>query len=592
MNAKLYFGIILLLLFCAYHNAVSQCIENPCWAWEKTLSSTDGIYGNAITLDPTWNGDIYVAGGFEGTVDFDPGPEIVSGSTQSTSVGIFLVKFDASGNFLWVRTMTGISGGGAFATSLVIDPTGDGAIFITGNIYDKVDFDPGPGIYQLESVEDWDIFISKFDMDGQFIWAKTVGGTQADFGNSISIDPRGNGEIYTVGLFKGVADFDPGAGTFHLVSKGQDDIFILKLSTEGNFIWASQIGGPDGEYCRSLEIDPSAEGSIYTTGYFEGESDFISIGDTIHLIGATNRNNFISKMDSSGKFQWVKQFGNIGPSGGDHSGKLALSFSGSGNIYITGSFQGKADFDPGPDTLWLNSVNASSDIFISKLSHEGELIWAKSMGGNSLDFGTSLIIQPGERENIYINGNFYGQSDFDPGPEKKEIPSTGIKDIFICSLDSSGNYRWVKTIKGPGEEWVNLNAIDNKYLYQTGFFNGTSISFDGNSIPNSGPPSSGADLYVAKLDILTSIGDQTNKTLPISFYPNPVISEFNIVMDVDEFRDVDIKLFNALGEVVYFSHVENIGQNITIDISTLPTGIYFVELNMGGNRVIEKVLKE
>src|SRR5690606_26678071 len=104
-----------------------------------------------------------------------------------------------------------------------------------------VDFDPGNGVFNLTSADFEDIFISKLDANGNFVWAKRIGGTGSDFGYAISIDNNGN--IYTTGAFMGTADFDPGTGSYTMSSSGFFDAFILKLDANGNFVWAKQFSG-------------------------------------------------------------------------------------------------------------------------------------------------------------------------------------------------------------------------------------------------------------------------------------------------------------------------------------------------------------
>ena len=125
---------------------------------------------------------------------------------------------------------------------IAIDPA-SGAIYTTGFFSATVDFDPGAGVFNLTSAGSGDIFISKLDASGNFVWAKQMGGIAYDKCYSIAIDTAGSGALYTTGVFEGTADFDPGAGTLNLTPAGQYDIFISKLDSSGNFVWAKRIGG-------------------------------------------------------------------------------------------------------------------------------------------------------------------------------------------------------------------------------------------------------------------------------------------------------------------------------------------------------------
>ena len=114
-----------------------------------------------------------------------------------------------------------------------------------------------------------DIFISKLDSAGNFVWAKNFGGTAGDYGTSIATDVAGN--VYTTGNFYNTVDFDPGSGINNLTSAGQNDVFILKLNTQGGFEWAKNVGGGSVDEGTSIAVD--AIGSVYTIGSFTNTAD-------------------------------------------------------------------------------------------------------------------------------------------------------------------------------------------------------------------------------------------------------------------------------------------------------------------------------
>ena len=121
----------------------------------------------------------------------------------TSSAGItFITKSDASGNLIWAKNL----GGSNASTSIAVDVLRN--VYITGSFRGTADFDPGPGTYNLTSAGDEDIFVTKLDASGNFVWAKKMGGASDDDGNSIAVDASGN--VYTTGYFQGTADFDPG----------------------------------------------------------------------------------------------------------------------------------------------------------------------------------------------------------------------------------------------------------------------------------------------------------------------------------------------------------------------------------------------
>jgi len=140
----------------------------------------------------------------------------------------------------WAKQMG--SSDSNYSTAITVDNMGN--VYTTGTFQGTIDFDPGPGVFNLTSIDVYnggDIFIQKLDASGNFIWAKKMGGVAWDKSNSIAVDNFGN--VYTTGAFIATVDFDPGPGTLNLVSVSFDDIFIQKLDASGNLLWVKQMGG-------------------------------------------------------------------------------------------------------------------------------------------------------------------------------------------------------------------------------------------------------------------------------------------------------------------------------------------------------------
>ena len=203
------------------------------------------------------------------------------------------------------------------------------------------------------------LFFSQFATSQDFVWAKQMGGTSYDQASLIALDAANN--VYTTGLFEGIADFDPGIGVFNLISAGGRDVFISKLDAAGDFVWAKRIGDTGDDQALSINID--ALGNIYTTGYFEGTVDFDPNSGIFNLISVGGRDIFLSKLDASGNFIWAIQMGGTNDDVGSR-----LTFDALGKLYISGHFKETADFDPGLGVVNLSSAG-NDDIFISKLSN-------------------------------------------------------------------------------------------------------------------------------------------------------------------------------------------------------------------------------
>jgi hypothetical protein len=465
-----------------YSAFVSKWDSNGNYLWAKKFDYD--IAG--IGLDGI--GNVYSTGKFNGTVDFDPGADIVN-LTSSGGRDIFINKIDANGNYLWAKQLSGISINQVKGIS--VDRTGN--VYTTGSFYRTADFDPGPNQALLTSTIQSDIFVSKLDSNGDYLWAKQFNAGNLDPANDITVDSIGN--VYTTGIFSGTVDFDPGTGVANLAG-GIRTSFISKLNSAGNYINVQQL--PAGSN-QIINVTSDGLGNVYTTGVFFGTVDFDPGITKANLNGSGLEDIFISKSDSQGKHLWVKQFQR------QQSGFLRpelTTVDNLGNVYTTGYFSGIVDFDPGPGTALLN--RESGGAFISKLDKDGNYLWAKQFG-DSID---GIAID--RLGNVHATGSFRGTVDFDPGAGTASLTSL-VSDSFIGKLDSDGNYIWAKQFVGTNgfsspnlinyiERGANNITVDSTgNIYATGIF-GSTVDFD----PGPGQvlfTSAGeADIFISKLD--------------------------------------------------------------------------------------------
>jgi hypothetical protein len=315
------------------------------FVWAKQIQGQ----GTAVATDDA--GNVYTTGAYYNTVDFDPGAGIFN-LTASGGRDIFISKLDGLGNFVWAKSM---GGSVLFDESYSIFIDTNNNVYSTGTFAGTVDFNPGTGIFNLTSGGANDVFISKLDAAGDFVWAKSFGGTVADQGNSITVDVAGN--VYTTGMFKGSADFDPGVGTVYLTPVGEHDAFISKLDASGNFVWAKNFGSSFYDEGSSITID--SFGDIYISGLFQGITDF-DPNSGIYNLTPSGQDVYILKLTAAGNFVWAKNFG-----GTTLKTDIVVTTPGT-TIYTIGDFDGTADFEPGSGVFNLTSAGLD-DFFIHKL---------------------------------------------------------------------------------------------------------------------------------------------------------------------------------------------------------------------------------
>ena len=476
-------GLFEIAEFATYQVFSIDVVVSNGWARTWGGASTDIGY-SAVAYG---SGNIYVTGCFEGTAYFDP-ETTGDPHTSNGESDIFLSKFDCSGNFLWAKTWGGIyvdNGRG-----VALDSSGN--IYVTGEFEGTVDFNPDDGIENHSSVSACDPFLSKFDCNGVFQWARTWGSTDPDYSWGCGVDNAGR--IYVAGSFRLKPDFDPGSAVVEETSKGSWDVFLSCFDSSGIFNWVRTWGGTGNDASRGMAVDSS--GYALVTGFFANEVDFNpdDVGIDNHTSNGMG-DAFLSRFDSAGNFLWAKTWG-----GTLYEQGRAASVDGLGNIEVTGWFADIVDFDPSTAGTDEHTSLGADDAFLSKFSSSGNFIWARTWGGANFDTGYGVA---GDSSgNIYVAGRFWGDVDFDPSLSE-DIRSTNENyDAFMSKFDPSGSFLWVRTWGGNdvalSDVGYGLTMDGLERVYVTGNFDGTSVDFDPGLPEDLHTTNGGLDVFLGK----------------------------------------------------------------------------------------------
>lgn len=525
--------------------------QSPNWLWAKSAGGTSNDKANSITTD--YAGHVYVAGVFNS-------PSITFGSTTLTNAtfsswNMFLVKYDASGNVLWVKGAGGSNGNGA--NSVSTDASGN--VYVVGYFTSPtIAFDSFVLTKVNPSQGYPDVFIVKYNANGNVLWAKNAGGNMADDASSIATDNTGN--IYVTGSFSSDTLI---IGSDTLCGNNKD-VFIAKYDTAGNPIWAK--GFFSSGYGPLIASDKY--GNAYITGYFSTPT--ITIG-AYTLTNHGNNNIYVAKYNAIGNVLWAK--GETWGTGDDEGTSVATDTS--GNVYITGFFSSSL-LIIGSDTL--KSVNG--DIFIVKYNANGNVLWAKSRSGNVTNWDKPASIAVDNAGNAYIAGYFSSDTVIF-GPSI--LTNIGM---FLAKYDANGNALWGKDAIG-GSKATSVSADNLGNVYVAGYFGSDTLGFDSSILLND--TTSSFDIFIAAINSITGVENIANQNDNIFIYPNPSNGKFIVKEDEAQMTNHKLEIYNVFGEKIYSTLISSQSNN-NVDISSQPKGIYFVKVQSADKVYTEKVV--
>jgi len=546
MNLKLFLTLLLALL------GSGMYAQAPDWAWAKSAGGNNTNVEQRIATDA--NGNVLVTGVFNS-------PTITFGTVTLTTGSFFIVKYDASGNVLWAKSAGEQSQ--CYSRSIATDANGN--VLVIGHFTSPTITFGTTTLINTNAFSD--IFIVKYDANGNVLWAKSASGKTQDTGIGITTDANGN-ILVTGGFTSYTITFGITTLSNADTSLGGADIFIVKYDTNGNVLWAKSAGGNYSEFGTSVATD--ANGNVLVTGFFS--SDTITFGiDTLTNAGANDI--FVVKYNASGNMLWAKSAGGIEA---ENSGTIATDIN--ANVLLTGSFFSQTiTFG----TITLTNVGGF-DIFIVKYDASGNVLWAKSAGGIFQDYGVGIASNVDG--DVLLTGSFANPAITFGTTTLTNAGNNYDYDIFIVKYDASGNELWAKSAGGIGNDYSYGIATDaNGNVLVTGEFKNPTITFGATTLTNNGV----ADLYVAKLSSITGIAELNNNAQGLHIYPNPTKNMFTLEVST-ELKNASIEMYNAFGQKVYASKL--VGRKQLVNCTSFASGVYevkvFDEAGLYSNKLI------
>ena len=319
----------------------------------------------------------------------------------------------------------------------------NGNIFLTGYFRsDSIQFGNTPPLYNHGN---YDIYVAKYNSNGNALWAKSAGGNSPDYAFGVTSDHSGNSYI--------TGSYSSSSIQFgNLQPLNNPNGFLVKLNSFGNALWAKS---PISGWGRGNAIVTDSDSNVYIAGYFATSTNF---GNNQMLINKGGLDFCIVKYDSSGNVIWVKGAGGTGNDQGN-----SISIDANHNLVVSGTFT-SPDIQFGNTPLLINTGNTS--FFIVKYDSSGNVLWAKNSTGSGVS-NPSIYTTNDIRGNVFACGAFAGPLQFG------NLPTLygSNWDIFIARYDSSGNALWAKGIGGYGpDQGMNIASDVNGNIFVTEIF--------------------------------------------------------------------------------------------------------------------------
>ncbi|MCE3229783.1 MAG: hypothetical protein K0S32_4334 [Bacteroidetes bacterium] len=511
------------------------------WAKKGGLYAYD--YGYGVVSDAS--GNAYVAGKFEQNAVFETSTLTCAGNHDA-----FIAKYLSDGTLDWIRRAGGVNGD--YAWSLSTDGTN---LYVTGEIEgfnDIIAFQNST--ITLTTAGDNDIFIAKYDMGGNLIWAKREGGGKSERGMGVANDAAGN--VYVCGHITDTSNFNGTTAPGY----GGKDIFVAKYDMNGNFQWARVAGSTGRDEAKSVKVD--ASGNVYICGLFSNNTTF---GAQTLTCTPGYFDAFIAKYDANGTLQWVKK------SGGDYDDVAWALDIDQNKLYVTGEFNAYATFD----AVGLTTVG-NADVYVACYDDLGNVQWASRAGGPLIDRARGITVKGSD---IFITGQYGGTATFGGG----SINAPDSSDIFIAGLTTAGTFSGAITVQGAADlpEAEGFESGNAVWYDGAGTLLATGATLNGGIFgATSLSPFSRTDFFVTKI-LTTNIGLKENEQDAfMNLYPSPNNGSFKLSMANVNSESVNISIHNILGESVYVNSLKVNNGNVESEINTanLSNGTYYIQV--------------
>lgn len=476
---------------------------------------------------------------------------------------LYIVKYDAALNVQWAIS----AGGTGDEYGMGISCDSSDRLVVVGN-FSSSTLALGSHVIANRATFTPDMFIARFDVNGNFLWARSEGTTNWD--NCAGVDMNTlTGDIY-VGAAYYLTPMIIGTDTFP--NRGGYDMVVMKFDRDGNYQWARHAGGNYNDLANAVAFDRA--GYVIASGGFASDTLRFPTDALVNpAMGLPE--TFVVKYDEAGNCIWARRSG-----AGDNDHSVAVDVGSNGNIYVGGHYH-STGFAFGNDVL-INQ--GQGDVYLLVYDGNGNPLWAKSAGGPEQDFGYNVYVDA--LDNIYYAGMFTSLSiTFGPYTHSN---SNINEDMFLTVYDAAGNETGSLSAGGLGMDYINSVVANSSGIYMAGSFGTPVLTLGISTLVNTDPSGNTADPFIAGSSIPLHTATALSP-LQLHVAPNPSTGIFNFTCVSTE--TATLKIYNATGEEIASRTANNTG-NFSVDLTAQPSGIYFAVIASGENRGVLKVIKE
>ncbi|WP_414620750.1 DUF4114 domain-containing protein [Calothrix sp. CCY 0018] len=397
--------------------------------WAEKFNAADNGY-EFLAVDA--EGNTYATGDFTG--------EVILGNDTLTSAGgsdVFVAKFDTDGKIDWAKNFGNENND--YVEDIAVNS--DGEVYFTGT-FENITPSEDPS---LPGAESDDIFVTKLAANSDELWSKTFGGTSNDEASGIEVDADGNS--YITGGFSGQVTF----GSTPALDGGQsDDVFVAKLDSKGDVLWAKDFGADlELDQAEDVVVDKEGNAYLFMTENLESGAENVSV---------------VKLNKDDGSETWKKTFGDTT----NYVVAEDIAIDNTGNTYIAGEFRESLTFGNAAPI----EGGENGDVFVTKLDSKGDVVWAKDFDSENKSNVEVEAIAVDDMGNSYVTGYYKSESMsignfmlYDQGGESSEG-----EDAFIAKFDSEGKVKWAQNIGGMNGETVSDIAVNDGKIYIAGEF--------------------------------------------------------------------------------------------------------------------------